>query len=238
MSEALRTLLQSGRGNGDKLLALLGALSRPSQVADIRRLAADHGLRITEKWNVPTSLSRQKKMAIRTTDGWELTEAGREKVASWGLGRRSAAAANALSSLRAEVESLTSEDTRRFLIEAISCVEQGYYRAATIMTWVAAIHELQSFVLKNHLVAFNAEAVRRDSKWRAAKSIDGLSRMKESDFLEVADALGVIGKNVKAELKNCLERRNTCGHPNSYLLKELTVAHHVEVLVLNVFSKF
>jgi hypothetical protein len=238
MSDTLRTLLQSDLGNGEKVLAVLAATGKPSSISDIKTLAADHGLKINAKWNASTYLRRSKGLAIRTTKGWELTEAGRARTSSWGIGVGSAAAINALNELRAEVASLASEDTRRFLIEAISCVERGYFRAAVVMTWVAAIHEMQSFILNNHLPAFNAEAVRRDSKWRPAKSIDGMSRMKESDFLEVADALGVIGKNVKAELKNCLERRNACGHPNSYLLKELTVAHHVEVLVLNVFSKF
>ena len=238
MSDTLRTLLQSDLGNGEKILAVLASAGKPSSISDIKKLAADHGLKISAKWNASTYLRRLKGLAIRTTQGWELTEAGRTRTAAWGIGVGSAASINALNELRAEVATLTSEDTRRFLIEAISCVERGYFRAAVIMTWVAAIHEMQSFILANHLPAFNGEALKRDPKWRPAKSIDGMSRMKEADFLDVADSLGVIGKNVKAELKNCLDRRNACGHPNSYLLKELTVAHHVEVLVLNVVSKF
>lgn len=133
---------------------------------------------------------------------------------------------------------MASEDTRRFLTEAISCVEQGYYRAAVVMTWVAAVHELQSYVLANFERELNTEARRRDAKWRPATTIDGIARMKEADFLDVSETIGVIGKNVKAELKNCLDRRNACGHPNSYKLSELTVAHHVETLVLNVFARF
>jgi len=43
---------------------------------------------------------------------------------------------------------------------------------------------------------------------------------------------------VKAELKQCLDRRNGCGHPNSLKIGPNTVAHHLEILLLNVFNKF
>jgi hypothetical protein len=60
----------------------------------------------------------------------------------------------------------------------------------------------------------------------------------ERDFLDRIAALSIIGKNVKQELEKCLERRNGCGHPNSRRLGQNTVAHHIEVLLLNVFEKF
>ena len=92
----------------------------------------------------------------------------------------------------------------------------------------------------NHLAAFNAEALRIDPKWKEAKTTDDLGRMKESDFLDrIAVApLSVIGKSVKKELKDCLDRRNGCGHPNSLKIGPNAVAHHIEILLLNVFQKF
>jgi hypothetical protein len=103
---------------------------------------------------------------------------------------------------------------------------------------VGAVAVLQEYVLRDHLAAFNAEAKRRDAKWKDAKTTDDMSRMKEGDFLDVLDAISMLGKNVKAELKNCLDRRNGCGHPNSLQIAESTIAHHVEILLLNVFAKF
>lgn len=91
---------------------------------------------------------------------------------------------------------------------------------------------------KHHLVAFNAEAQRRDPKWRSAKNADGLARMGESDFLNILEHLSVIGKNVKQELEASLKRRNGCGHPNSLQIGENAVAAHVETLILNVFAKY
>ena len=44
-----------------------------------------------------------------------------------------------------------------------------------------------------------------------AKDRDGLALMKEADFLDRAQAVGIIGKNVKSTLVECLNRRNGCG---------------------------
>jgi hypothetical protein len=63
--------------------------------------------------------------------------------------------------------------------------------------------------------------------------------MKEHDFLDVCEAIAVIGKNVKQLLQNeCLVLRNACGHPNSSLIAENSVAAHIEKLIKNVFSRF
>jgi len=108
------------------------------------------------------------------------------------------------------------------------------------MSWLAAVDVLHNHVHANHLAAFNAEAKRIDPKWKYAKTTDDLGRMKESDFLDrIAVApLSIIGKSVKKELKDCLDRRNRCGHPNSLTIGANTVAHHLEILLLNVFKKF
>lgn len=93
-------------------------------------------------------------------------------------------------------------------------------------------------MVQHHLTDFNAEAVRRAPKWRKAKNQDDLSRMKEYDFLQVLEALSILGRNVKTELEGCLKLRSGCGHPNSLKFGESRCAAHVEVLVLNVFDVF
>ena len=80
--------------------------------------------------------------------------------------------------------------------------------------------------------------LRANAKWKDAKTTDDIGRMNESDFLDRLAAISVIGKNVKAELKGCLDRRNGCGHPNSLKISANTVAHHIEILLLNVFKEF
>jgi hypothetical protein len=75
-------------------------------------------------------------------------------------------------------------------------------------------------------------------KWREARTADDLGLMKEKDFLDRLAAISMIGKNVKEELQKCLDLRNACGHPNSLKLGPNAVAHHLEILILNVFEKF
>jgi hypothetical protein len=66
-----------------------------------------------------------------------------------------------------------------------------------VLSWVGAVSVLQNYVHANVLAAFNTEASRRDAKWKTAKTVDDLGRMKEYDFLEVLESISVLGKNVK-----------------------------------------
>jgi hypothetical protein len=140
--------------------------------------------------------------------------------------------------LRAYLATIKDADTLSFLDEAVTCLETGLLRAAVVLSWVGAVSVLYRHVINNSLAAFNAEATRRDAKWKPARTEDDLALMKEHDFLNVLEAISVIGKSVKLELQNSLGLRNACGHPNSYKLGPARVAAHVEALILNVFQKF
>ncbi|GAQ27571.1 hypothetical protein SAMD00023378_1254 [Ralstonia sp. NT80] len=141
------------------------------------------------------------------------------------------------SALRALLPKLKA-DVQEFVAEAVACYEARHFRAAVVLSWVGAVSLLYEYVVQHRLVDFNAEAARRDPKWRVAKNEDDLSRMKEYEFLQILEALSVLGKNVKNELEGCLKLRNGCGHPNSLKLAESRCAAHIEVLVLNVFNVF
>jgi hypothetical protein len=106
------------------------------------------------------------------------------------------------------------------------------------MSWLAAMDVLHNFVHAQRLNDFNKEASRVDAKWKPAKTTDDLGRMKESDFLDRVAAISIMGKNVRQQLGSCLTLRNSCGHPNSLKLGANTVAHHIEILLLNVFKVF
>jgi hypothetical protein len=97
---------------------------------------------------------------------------------------------------------------------------------------------LHNRTVAKHLTNFNAEAFRRDPKWKAAKTTDDLGKMKEATFLDVAASISVIGKNVKQELEGCLKLRNACGHPTSLKIGPNKVAAYLEMLALNVYAVF
>lgn len=238
--DALKELLaRSDVSIRDKVLICLAADPvEPRAVGDIRAVAIDSGLRAIQKWNVSDYLSKARSLAIRTPRGWELTGAGKAHIAAVAGPLLPSVTALVVSGLRKQLPSISNPDTKNFVAEAIGCLEAKLYRAAIVTSWVGAVAVLYDAVVAAHLTAFNAEALRRDPKWRSAKIADDLTRMKEYDFLQVASAIGVIGKNVKDELEVCLKLRNGCGHPNSLVVGEHKASAHVETLIQNVFAKF
>lgn len=234
----LKNALPKLSKNADKLLTILAGFNEPQPLSEVRRVAEAVGLRWAKFSNPSQTLLDTKGKAIRTTAGWELTDLGRAHVQSLGVFQETKPAVQAANDLRAELASIKDTDTRAFVEEAIGCLEARLYRSAIVMSWMAAISVLHHHVVSHHLLAFNNEASRVDARWRTARTPDDLGRMTESDFLERLAGISVIGKNVKKELKDCLDRRNGCGHPNSLKLGEKIAAAHVEVLILNVFSKF
>jgi hypothetical protein len=222
----------------DQLLLLLASLDKPSQIKEITELAKQAGLRVSARSNPSTILARSKGLAIRTPQGWEITEAGKQHLRNLGVTKISPAAVQVATDLRSELPNIANPDTSLFVEEAIKCYEAELYRSAVVMSWLAAVDVLHHHVHSKHLAAFNAEAKRVDGRWKDAKTPDDLSKMPEGEFLDRIAALSIIGKNVKAELRDCLNRRNGCGHPNSLKIGSNTVAHHLEILLLNVFRKF
>ena len=207
--------------------------------AAARKLALDVGVKAAKRINFSAHLSSAEDKVFKTPQGWELTEVGRKHVAGLAAEELSASpAATQAKSLRAEIQKIKNNDARVFLTEAIVCAEQSLFRASVVLSWVGAVALLHDAIINGYLAAFNAEAVRRDPKWRAAKTGDDLGKMKEAVFLEVSESIGLFGKNVKQELETCLKLRNGCGHPNSMKIGPNKVAAHLEVLGLNVYAVF
>ncbi len=239
MSKAqLKSWLLKDVSRQDKVLILLGAISSPATVAELRTVAGEHGLRITDSWNESQILSRSHPFAIATPEGWELTDEGGRRLQSLGLTQSHPAVEEVAADLRAYLRAVTEPQTRAFVAEAIGCFEHGFYRSAVVLSWLGAVHVLQNYIVANHLQAFNAEAKRVDQKWKPAHSSDDIGRMKESEFLDRLAAISVIGKNVKSQLRAALDLRNACGHPNSLEISRNAAAHHLELLLLNVFKRF
>jgi len=223
----------------DKLLLILAATSKPLKLSEVREQAKQAGLRIPKSTNISTLLSRSKGKAIRTPQGWEITELGKDHLTGIGItpDKKSKVIQSAID-LRFELANVKDKHKRSFMEEAIKCCEAELYRSAIVMSWIAAVDILYEYVVDKKLSEFNAEAKRVYPKWVTALTVDDLGKMKEADFLERIAAISVIGKNTKKELKDCLDRRNGCGHPNSLKIGQNTAAHHIEILILNVFQPF
>lgn len=225
--------------NTDKLLICLAVdVNTPKSIKDIKSTAKSAGLRKIETWNVSDYLSKSKGLAIRTNDGWELTNGGKKHVIKLIGPAQKKAVPQIVSKLRKHLPNITSIETKEFLDEAIKCFESKLYRAAVVLSWVGAISLLYDHVIHSKLKEFNAEARKRNPKWKDAITKDDLACMKEYEFLQVINSISIIGKSVKDELESCLKFRNGCGHPNSLKIGEGRVSGHIESLILNVFSVF
>lgn len=219
----------------DCLLICLAAIGKPSSVGEVKAIAVAAGYRAVQKANISTIFSRTGGKAVRTTNGWELTTQGKYHVSQL---IPSEPAAQEAKSLRALLPKIADQETARFLEEAIACAEASHFRAAVVLSWVGAVSVLYNEIISSHLAAFNAECLRRDPKWKIAKTTDDLTRLKEFDFLQILEAISFIGKNTKQELEGCLKLRNACGHPSSLKIGSNKVAAHIETLAQNVFSIF
>lgn len=234
----LKVWLHRELSSQDKLLLILATFNAPCQIADLARVAAAAGFKMPKTWNPSSMLGRSRGLAIRVPNGWEITEAGKLRLQNLGVSKVSPAAQKVAVDLRKLAERIKDKTVRAFVDEAIKCHELELRRSAVVMSWLAAVGVLHKYVVENVLAEFNAEAKRVDPKWKDAKTADDIGRMKESDFLDRLVGLSLLGKNVKAELSECLTRRNGCGHPNSLKIGDNTVAHHLEILMLNVFEPF
>jgi hypothetical protein len=239
----LKDWLHRELSNTNKALLVLSTFDKPAQIAAIRNGFRTAGLRKGSEWNLSALLGGTRGLAINTPSGWELSEAGKQHLHTLGVASVSPAAVQIATDLRGLLTKIKDADTRAFVEEAVQCYEFALYRSAVVMSWLAAMHVLKLEVLNNHLATFNAEAHRRISNnpkktWKTAKTADDLGLMNEAEFLDCLAAISMLGKNVKGALVTCLNTRNSCGHPNTFKLGPNVVAHHIEVLLLNVFNVY
>lgn len=221
------------------LLCVAAAGGKAASIAAIRKLALEAGVKGAKKINFSSHLSSTEDKVFKTPNGWELTPQGRKYVA--GLAAQALSfspAASEAQALRALLPKLKNDEVRSFVSEAIVCAEQSLFRAAVVLSWVGAIALLHDVAVARYLPTLNAEAARRDQKWKPAKTTDDLCRLKEASFLEIAETISIFGKNVKQELEVCLKLRNGCGHPNSLKIGPNKVAAHLETLALNVYAVY
>lgn len=238
-SDDLKDWLHRDLPRLDKLLLVLASSDDPLSVSQMKERAASAGFREPKNrnWNISQTLGGSKGRAIRASDGWELTDAGKLHLRNLGVSKVSPAAMQVAVDLRAYLDGVTDPDTRNFVEEAIRCHQAELYRSAIVMSWLGAVDVLHKHVHAHHLASFNAEATRIiGKKWKAAKTTDDIGRMVESDFLDRLEGLSIIGKNAKAQLKAALDLRNGCGHPNSLKVSANKSAAHIETLLQNVFQ--
>jgi hypothetical protein len=242
MSNELIDLLSVTSSQEKATLLCLGAIGGRGTIAEIRRCGVGAGASKMRNWNLSSVLSRASKLVCKVGDNWQLTTAGKKEVSALGLSPRSQVVFETDGLLAQIISSVPNEERRAFLEEAHLCFGAGLGRAAVVLSWVGAAWILQEHVIKNELQRFNEAGTRRFSSgkhpYKPVSTMEDFGRLKESDFLMLLEDIGVIGRSLHKQLKDRLDLRNGCGHPNTMAIDAHTVAAHVHFLCGNVYLKF
>jgi hypothetical protein len=223
------------------VLLLLLHCEQPAATGTVVSRGIDIGFRQISKWNVSASLGAlaSKGFVAQLAAGWKISPTGIRELKERGCKFESRIIQETRHGLKTHVDRVKSTDRRRFLEEALICLDAKAFRAAIVLSWVGAIHILHVHVQEKHLANFNAAGLARFPKnYIAAKSATDFARLKEADFLQVCEDASVFGKAEKQELQERLGLRNRCGHPNSLKFAEHAAAAHIETLISSVYEKY
>ncbi len=221
----------------DRVLLILSQ-AETMTVARIREVALEFGLKKARSINFSNLLSRSGGLVAKLPGGWTLTKDGRCYLEKYGVNHKSAAIKEIDKNLRKQLLKIADKNTQDFIQEAIQCHEYGLNRSAIILSWVGAIYLLYDYVLRNNLDEFNDDARVRIKKWKDVVDHDDFSAMSERNFLDTLCRMSVISKHTKKSLIECLDRRNDSAHPNTMKVDDITVAHHISLLLSNVYQPF
>lgn len=221
----------------DKYLLIVATHDGPMKSNDIRAVARANGWRDGAN-SIPGNFLKQTRNAIYLPNGWTVTEACRRMLEQRELTNPAGILTPVTQALEKYLLEVHDAEKARFVEEAIQCVRNKAYRAAIVLTWVGAVYLLYAHILDGKLEDFNAEGRRRFNGWRDAQNIDDLAKKKESEFLGVLEGMRIITPGEHKELKSCLDRRNTAGHPNSHSFEEVVVGGHIQTLISAVYRKY
>ncbi len=174
---------------------------------------------------------------IKTKSGYKLQRHMREALSKM-LGAETLAAQTS-ATLRSLEHKLPTGADKEFLKEAIDCFEVGANRAAIVMTWNLAMDHLFSYIFTHKLEKFNTSLAKdKGVKIDAIHQRDDFTEIKETKFIELCRASGIISNDVRKVLDQKLGTRNSCAHPSGVMISKTKAIEFVEDLVDNVVLKF
>ena len=208
----------------------------PKQVAECFQacdlaVPANIGARLSE------GLKGRPPKYIKANGAYKLQRHMREAL-SKKLGAETVTAQTS-ATLRGLEHKLPAGADKEFLKEAIDCFEVGANRAAIVMTWILAMDHLFAYILAHKLSDFNA-ALAKDKgvKITTVSQRDDFTEIKETKFIELCRAAGIISNDIRKILDQKLGTRNSCAHPSGVTVNKSKVIDFVEDLVDNVVLKF
>ena len=98
---------------------------------------------------------------------------------------------------------------------------------------------LFAYILAHKLADFNtAVSADKGVKFNSVSKRDDFTEMKETKFIELCRAAGIVSNDVRKILDQKLGTRNSCAHPSGVIINKSKVIDFIEDLVDNVILKF
>lgn len=168
---------------------------------------------------------------------WRLTQTGFSEVRDLlGLPDAEPEVEHDVATLLRLVATVSDDDVRGFVEEAIKCLQVGALRAAVVFLWSGAVRTLHSQAWEHGANAVNAALRKHDPNARTIKKVDDFAHIKDSLALKAFQDLGLLDKGQKGTLEDSLNLRNRCGHPTKYKPGEKKASSFVEDVVGIVFA--
>jgi hypothetical protein len=127
-----------------------------------------------------------------------------------------------------------------FMVEAEICLRHDAGRATIIMIWCVGFYHLCQFILKHHLVNFNAAfpkhypGLHKDAKVKVMTNYDDFSTLKEFVVIDICKRENIVNQNVADLLFEKLKKRNAAAHPSTVHIGQLQAENFIDELVKNV----
>lgn len=137
------------------------------------------------------------------------------------------------------VNKVKDSQERNFLIEAVNCYRVKAYRATIILVWILVMDHLYKHVFGTRLNDFNVSLAKNpDKKVSKVVAYEDFLDLKESKFIEICRAAGIISKDIRKILDEKLGIRNSAAHPSGITFSGHKTTEFVLDLIENVLLKY
>jgi len=142
------------------------------------------------------------------------------------------------------VNQVRDPDEKDFLNEAVLCVSINANRSVVIMAWIATMYNIYKKIESGGFNNFNRLYKRRflitnpNKKVKTVRKVDDLNYYPDTEVLFICEDLGIIDRNQRGILGDCLKLRNMCAHPGKYKPKEKEVLLFLERITDIILSKY
>ena len=103
-------------------------------------------------------------------------------------------------------------DIQDYFSEAVGCLELGFLRGATVLSWAGFFQVFSEKMFSKHET--DIKAIR--PKWKFKDIVELKENYSESQILDVAKEVRFINKSLLRVLQGHLSSRNQCAHPTLY----------------------